>query len=248
MKTKHPLHKVILAYGVHLFTTSGLICALIATWFISQGAENNPNWLRWFSVFLMLCVFIDAIDGTMARKCEVKKYTPNIDGALLDNIIDYITFAFLPSYFVLVSHIIQNSALSIISAGAIIISASYQFCNTDAKIDGKDHYFVGFPSYWNIVVLYLLWWQLGEWANFYIILALSALSFVPLKWVYPSRTKRGLKITAPLMLAYSVAICYEIWFKFQQPDAWFMYLSYFVFAYYTLLSLYCNYADKKIAK
>ncbi len=244
-KQNFPLKKVALAYGVHLFTTIGLLFAIIATWCISQGVQKDPIWLQLFFVFMTLCVFIDAVDGTLARKFEVKKYTPYIDGGLLDNMIDYITFAFLPGYFILVSDVIASSFLSIISVAFIIVSASYQFCRTDAKILGSDHFFVGFPSYWNIVVAYLYWWHAADWISFLVIVSLSILSFIPIKWVYPSRTKKWLKITAPLMLVYSVTIFYEIIFNFATPDEWFMNFSYFIFAYYVLLSLYLNIPRKK---
>ncbi|PID63229.1 MAG: CDP-diacylglycerol O-phosphatidyltransferase [Gammaproteobacteria bacterium] len=248
MLKPRPYKKIALAYGVHLFTVMGLLLALIATWCISQGVHQDAGWIRLFFIFMMLCVFVDAVDGTMARKFEVKKYTPHIDGALLDNMIDYITFAFLPGYFILVSNVIENNFLSITAVSFIIVSASYQFCRTDAKIADDDHYFVGFPSYWNIVVAYLYWLELSEWTSFLVVFVLAVLSFVPLKWVYPSRTKFWLKLTAPLMLVYSVAIFYETLFHFEQPHQWFINLSYFVFAYYTLLSLYLNFRSNQAAK
>lgn len=231
------LFRIALAYSVHLFTASGLIFALLAMWSISIGNT------KMYFVYLTITVFIDALDGTLARKFEVKKYTPNIDGALLDNMIDYITFVFLPAYFVFASGIVENP-YAIIAGSLILIGSSYQFIQSNAKVDAEDHFFTGFPSYWNMLVLYLFWWQTGNITNFVIIVFLTLMIFVPIKYIYPSRTKAFMKFTASLMLVYSVSIFYEVLFRFENPHTWFMYFSAFVFIYYTLASFYLNFRPK----
>ncbi len=234
---------VIKAYLVHLFTASGMIFALLAVWCLTQDIKADPSWINYFFIFSLITIFIDAIDGTLARKFEVKKYAPEIDGSLMDNIIDYITFAFAPCLFILVTDIFHSQTLEFIASFLIIIAATYQFVQSNAKLEGLDHYFIGFPSYWNLLIIYLFWWQFGDFANFAIVLLLVVLSFVPLKWVYPSRTKTLLKITTPLMLIYALWSLYEIIFNLQTPHQSYLYYSYFIFAYYTLLSLYLSYRE-----
>src|SRR5205085_12097270 len=106
------------------------------------------------------------------------------DGALLDNIVYFFTYTLVPCFFLLFTNVLPEH-WRIVCVMAITFSSAYQFTQVDAKT--SDHFFKGFPSYWNIAVFYLFFWQMTPITNMSILLALAVLSFVPIKYVYPSR-------------------------------------------------------------
>lgn len=163
---------------IHAFTASGAFIGLLSLFAIYQGKLLDAFWL------MGATIMIDAVDGMCARRIKIKIAVPQIDGALLDNIVDFFTYTMVPSFFLLVVPIVP-SAWCFLCVIAITFSSAYQFTQVDAKT--SDHFFKGFPSYWNIAVFYLFFWQMDPWVNFVIILSLAVLSFVPIKYVYPSR-------------------------------------------------------------
>ncbi len=163
---------------VHMFTASGAFVGVLALVAISQQKLIVALWL------MSAAIVIDAVDGWFARIIQVKWVVPAIDGALLDNIVDFFNYTMVPSFFLLMTHLIPD-AWRYVCVAAIIFSSGYQFTQVDAKTE--DHFFKGFPSYWNIVVFYLFFWQMNTWVNLVILLVLAFLSFVPIKYVYPSR-------------------------------------------------------------
>lgn len=163
---------------IHAFTASGACVGLLALLAIYQHNLLLALWL------MGTAIFIDAVDGMFARKVRIKEVVPEIDGALLDNIVDFFTYTLVPCFFLLVTDLLPES-FRIICVMAITFSSAYQFTQVDAKT--TDHFFKGFPSYWNIAVFYLFFWQMSPVTNMLILLMLSILSFVPIKYVYPSR-------------------------------------------------------------
>src|SRR5207247_85413 len=129
-------------------------------------------------------ILIDAVDGMFARKVKIKEAVPEIDGALLDNIVDFFTYTLVPCFFLLVTNLLPEY-WRVLCVMVITFSSAYQFTQVDAKT--TDHFFKGFPSYWNIAVFYLFFGQMSEVTNMAILLFLAILSFVPIKYVYPSR-------------------------------------------------------------
>lgn len=167
-----------LAWAVHAFTASGAVVGIFAIDAIYNHNYLLAIWLMW------IAIGVDAVDGTLARKFHVKTFAPELDGALLDNIVDYINYVFVPACFILMSDLLPYG-LRCIGASVILLSSAYQFCQEDAKT--QDHFFKGFPSYWNIAVFYLFFSESNAWLNLLIILFLAAMVFVPIKYVYPSR-------------------------------------------------------------
>ncbi len=163
---------------VHLFTATGGILGLLAIYEIHQQNFIEAFW------YMAGTLVIDSADGFLARSIGVKDIIPQIDGALLDNIIDYVTFVIVPAFFLLVSDVVPVN-LSLFTASVIIIASAYQFSQSNAKTE--DNFFRGFPSYWNIVVFYLFVWELHPYINFSILILLAVSVFVPVKYVYPSR-------------------------------------------------------------
>jgi phosphatidylcholine synthase len=129
-------------------------------------------------------VIIDAVDGTIARRAQVKVYAPQINGELLDNLIDFLNYVVVPAVFLLVSDMLPLRT-DFIAASMIVFVSAFQFSQHDAKT--RDHFFKGFPSYWNIVVCYLFLARADGWFSFILITIFSLLSFVPIKYLYPSR-------------------------------------------------------------
>jgi phosphatidylcholine synthase len=166
------------AWFVHLFTASGAVFGLFALWAIHIENFIGAFWL------MGAALIIDGLDGLLARRFRAKEAAPKIDGELLDNMIDYFNYVLVPAFFLLVAGLLPWG-WSFVGAGVIVLASAYQFTQPQAKTD--DHFFKGFPSYWNIVVFYLFFWQLSPWANLFIILLLAVLVFVPIKYVYPSR-------------------------------------------------------------
>jgi phosphatidylcholine synthase len=172
------LPRRVAGWGVHLFTATGAVFALLTLHAIHQEQYILAFWL------MAVAVFVDAVDGTLARLVNIKVAVPEIDGALLDNILDYANYVLIPAFFLLESGLLPP-AWRWLGATVVVLSSAYQFTQHDAKT--KDHFFKGFPSYWNIVVFYLFFWQTRPLTNLIIILVLAVMVFVPIKYVYPSR-------------------------------------------------------------
>jgi phosphatidylcholine synthase len=165
---------------VHVYTASGVVLALLMVHWSYQGRVEAVLWL------FLAAMVIDGTDGFLARRFRVKAVTPNFDGALLDNIVDYITYAFAPMVLLWANGYLPDGAWGGVVAAIPLLASCYQFCRTDAKTD--DHFFLGFPSYWNVVAFYVVVLDLGVAVTTALLLVLSLLSFVPVKYLYPSRT------------------------------------------------------------
>jgi phosphatidylcholine synthase len=173
------------AYAVHLYTASGVALAFLAAAEIASPAPDAPT------VFLLFAgmVLIDASDGPLARRWQVKRHAPRVDGRKIDDIVDYLTYTFLPLLLVWrMGWLPEPAALWVLPA---LVASLFGFANTDAK-DESGGFFLGFPSYWNVVALYAgIWaWLYGPWVNAAILLALAALTFAPLGFLYPNRAPR----------------------------------------------------------
>jgi phosphatidylcholine synthase len=174
----HPMH-YLAAWGVHLFTATSACLGVFALSKIYQHEYIFALWL------MAVTVFIDAVDGSLARLVSVKKVLPNLDGALLDNIMDYLNYVITPCFFLLVKPDMIPSHYAVALISAITITSAYQFCQSDAKT--PDHFFKGFPCYWNIAVFYMFLFNTSMNTNALILAILCVLIFVPVKYVYPSR-------------------------------------------------------------
>jgi phosphatidylcholine synthase len=218
------------AWLVHLFTASGLVLAFLA------AASIFEHDYRAGFFFLALQVFVDAVDGVLARRARVAERIPWFDGAKLDDITDYLAYVFVPALFVWRALIVPDG-WELPVAAAMLLSSAYGFNRTDAKT--SDHFFTGFPSYWNIVAFYL--WIAGWSAevNAAILLALAVLVFVPIRYVYPSRTPAMMTLTNVLGAIWTVLLLVMLW---RHPDISSpLFLASHVFpAYYAGLSLWLN--------
>lgn len=169
----------IAAWSVHFFTAFGTICTLGALYAIQQ------NDIRVAFFWLSLAVVIDAMDGALARLVGVKEVLPVFDGAKLDDIVDYMTFVMVPVFLMLATGMLEGP-LGVLAASAAVLASAYRFCHVAAKTE--DHFFTGFPSYWNILAFYLYLFAIPATVSAVITLVLALLVFAPLKFIYPSRT------------------------------------------------------------
>ena len=184
-------------------------------------------------LWLFAAVLVDSTDGMFARAARVHERLPAFSGQKLDDIIDYLTFVFVPAIIVWQARIVAP-ALTVLVVAAMLLSSLYGFVSPDAKTE--DHFFTGFPSYWNIVVLYLLVLAMPPAINALILLVLSALVFVRIGYVYPTRTPTARTLTIVLGLLWS-AIMLVLILQLPTPQRSLAWLSLFFPVYYTGLSL-----------
>lgn len=219
-----------LAWSVHLYTASGALWGLLAILAIVEG-----NW-RWAFVWMCITVFIDAVDGTLARKFRVKDVVPTFDGELLDNIVDYFTYVLVPAVVIYWAEMVPEH-LMFITIAMITLSSAYQFCQIDAKSDGDNFYFKGFPSYWNLLAIYIFWLDMSQTTNFIIFLVCAILVFVPIKFIYPTRTKEYKRLTLTLNMFWGFAFLGLLALHPNQPG-WLLWGSLLYLLYYIVLSVY----------
>jgi phosphatidylcholine synthase len=198
------------ALMVHLLTASGAVWAMLA---MLQAVDQN-----WDGMFLWLVValFVDGIDGPLARRFDTKKNAPIFDGVLLDLIIDYLTYVFVPAYALFKSGLLPGWTGWV--AIIIIVFASAMYF-ADSRMKTKDNSFSGFPSCWNMVVLVLFAIRPDFWVSLALVTILAAAMFVPVKFVHPVRTDRWRAVTLPMALAW---VGFAGWAAFVafHPQSW----------------------------
>ena len=184
----------IAAWAVHGFTGSGAVLGFLAIIAIlNSDAVGAFLWLG-------LALLIDGLDGTLARKVNVSEQTPNIDGTILDSVIDYLNYVIIPSLMIYWFGMVP-SILEIILPAAIFLVSLYTFANLRMKTD--DYYFRGFPAVWNIVVLYFFVLGTNEYINVAVIIICLILTFVPIKFVHPLRVKELRNLTIFFTIIWS---------------------------------------------
>ena len=226
-----------MAWLAHLYTASGAATALAAVLALEAGD------LRATFLWLVLATIIDATDGVLARALHVKERLPWFDGGTLDNVVDYLTYVFVPALVVVKAGLVP-APLAIPLAAAMLIASGYGFSRADAKVATTDHFFTGFPSYWNIVVVYLVDWRLGTAANAVILAALVVLVFVPLRYVYPSRTVTWRTATIVLGAIWGVCLSIVIWRLPGGGGIW-SWLALVFPVYYVVLSLRLSAGERR---
>jgi len=220
----------ILPWIAHLYTATGAVIALLAT-----GTTFAHNFRAVF-IYFVAATFVDSTDGALARALKVKERLPHFDGAKLDDIIDYLMYVFIPALVVWQADLVP-SAFPI--CAAMVLSSAYGFSRNDAKVAAHDHFFTGFPSYWNIVVVYLYVMQLSKLTNAIILAVLAIFVFVPIRYVYPSRTVALKWPTLVLGTMWAVVFTWIIWRLPAVDGPWTM-ISLVFPVYYFALSLWLH--------
>lgn len=229
-----------LANGVHLFTATGAVwgfLTLVAIW------DGN---IRLSVVYILIAMFVDGFDGILARWLDVKKYAAWIDGGLMDNIIDFVTYVVVASLLLIKVPGLMPQGLEMAAALSILLTSAFQFSQAEAKTDNKSYFFKGFPSVWNFLVLYMMLLGMNPWINFVLLVICNILVFVPIKFLYPTRNTRLRKFTLGFTYLYGAL---GVWGLLQYPDVpeWVAPVSFLYVAYYAAMSFFPNLGTAKTA-
>ncbi|TIW18726.1 MAG: phosphatidylcholine/phosphatidylserine synthase [Mesorhizobium sp.] len=181
------------AFSVHLLTASGSFLA-----FLSLVAASEERWTAMFW-WLGLALFVDGIDGPIARKLEVKEILPTWSGEMLDNIIDYVTYVLIPA-FALYQRGFMGENLSFLSAAIIVVSSAIYYADTGMKT--KENFFKGFPVVWNMVVFTLFVIEPGQWVSFAVVVVAGILTFLPINFIHPVRVVRLRSLNLGMILLW----------------------------------------------
>jgi phosphatidylcholine synthase len=214
------------AWLVHLYTASGFVLAFLA----AQSAIDHDFRSAFF--YLAAQVFVDATDGVLARAVRVSERLPWFSGSKLDDLVDYLTYVFVPALIVWRGLLVVDPWTNLVP-WAMLLSSGYGFSHLKAKT--SDHFFTGFPSYWNIVVLYLWLLQLTPDTNAVILLGFAAMVFVPIRYIYPSRTPIVPLVTNLLGAVWGAMMLVALW-QYPQVSRTLLLVSLVYPVYYFALS------------
>jgi phosphatidylcholine synthase len=199
-----------LGWCVHGYTALGLvIAAMIAVLLVHGGGDA----FRWSFILMGIATIVDATDGTLARRVRIKEAVPQFDGRRLDDLTDFLTYTSLP--------LLLIWRAGILPAGQepwlifALLASAYGFCQVDVKTD--DGYFLGFPSLWNLVALYLYVLPIGSWAALAIVLILALLTFVPTRYLYPSSQPSRLNRVSTILGVLWTPLL--VWFAVRLPSS-----------------------------
>ena len=186
--------RTVAAWSVHFYTALGLPLMFLAASELLTNFNAVEKDASWFFVWIWIAVLVDSTDGFLARAVDVKAVLPEFSGRRLDDLVDFLSFAFLPALaFVVFDLFPPNWEMFAVIP---LMASGYGFCQEKAKTDDA---FVGFPSYWNVVCLYLYIFEVDPWINLGIVGFLAFMVFVPIHYLYPTRTR----LLRPLTLALS---------------------------------------------
>jgi len=198
------------ALSVHLFTATGAVFAMLA-----MLAAVDAKWDLMF-VWLVVAFFVDGVDGPLARRYHVKRYAPEFDGVLLDLIIDYLTYVFIPAFALFKSGLMDGWTGWV---AIILITFASALYFADTRMKTKDNSFSGFPGCWNMVVLVIFSLEPNFWISLTLVSALAVAMFVPLKFIHPVRTERWRGVSLPMALAWTFFAGWAAWVDFH-PESW----------------------------
>lgn len=198
------------AYLVHLLTASGAVWAMLALLEAARG-----DWPAMF-FWLVVAFAVDGIDGPLARKTEIKINAPRLDGVLLDLVIDYLTYVFIPAFALFQSGLLPGWTGWFAIIVITFMSAIYF---ADTRMKTTDYSFSGFPACWNMVVLVLFALKPGFVAILVLVVVLAAAMLMPIKFVHPFRTERWRMVTLPMAFAWTFFAGWAAWVDFH-PQSW----------------------------
>ncbi|NDW53983.1 phosphatidylcholine/phosphatidylserine synthase [Aliiroseovarius sp. PrR006] len=195
---------------VHLLTATGAVFAMLA-----MLAAVDEQWGLMF-LWLVVAFIVDGIDGPLARRYEVKVNAPQYDGVLMDLIIDYLTYVFIPAYALFKSGLMPGwtgwFAIIVITFASVVYFA-------DTRMKTKDNSFSGFPGCWNMVILVLFATEPNFWVMTALVTAIAIAMFLPLKFIHPVRTERWRPVSLPMALAWTGFAGWAAWVDFH-PESW----------------------------
>lgn len=212
------------AWLVHLYTASGGLLGMLALFAAAEGRIRDAF------VLLVFTTLIDATDGLLARRVRVSEVLPDFDGAMMDNVIDVLTFVWVPVFIVWKIELLSSPLWLMIP----ILAALYAYGQVNMKTD--DAFFLGFPSYWNVVALYIFWLQASEVVTILILLVPAILTFIPTRYLYPSKNQILWKTTWGLSAIWLAIVFYLL--SQDEPNQTLVWISFFYPIYYMAASFY----------
>ena len=221
---------MLLAWLVHLYTALGAAVAVFTLALLAGGRHREALAL------MGLALILDATDGTFARAAKVKELIPGVDGARLDDIVDYLNYVFVPCFLLLWADLLPAGHGWWIVCLPLLASA-YGFSQANAKT--PDHYFLGFPSYWNVVAFYCFVLELNPWFNGLVVVVLSVMVFVPIRYLYPSRNTLLQGLTITLGIIWGV-LCFVVVYLLPDAPYHLALASLFFPAYYLAVSFWSH--------
>ena len=198
------------ALSVHLLTATGAVFAMLA-----MLAAVDHKWDLMF-LWLVVAFAVDGIDGPLARRYDVKTHAGEFDGVLLDLIIDYLTYVFIPAFALFKSGLFEGWTGWFVIIVITFASAMYF---ADTRMKTKDNSFSGFPGCWNMVAIVVFALTPNFWVILVLVAALAVTMFFPLKFVHPVRTERWRWLTLPMALAWTFFAGWAAWVDFH-PESW----------------------------
>ena len=185
--------QIALAWCVHALTASGAALGTLALVALYQNRPERAG------ILMLAALAVDSVDGTFARRVRVAEVLPQVDGRRLDDVVDYLNYVVVPVVFM-----VWLGALPPLWAIAPVLASAYGFAQRDAKTD--DDFFLGWPSYWNVLALYLWRLEISPAVSSALVLGCTAAVFVPLKYVYPSKLRRFRTVTAVAGAVWTVVM------------------------------------------
>ena len=198
------------AFAVHVFTACGAACALLAL-----VAAVRADWPQMF-VWLGIALFIDSVDGTFARRLRIAQVLPRWSGDILDLVVDILNYVFVPAYALATSALLPDGA-AIPLGILVVVTGSLYFA--DRLMKTSDHYFRGFPALWNVAAFYLFLLRPGPWLASALILALAALTFVPIHVLHPMRLAQWRAVTAAALVFWAALAIFAV-ARHLHPGPW----------------------------
>jgi phosphatidylcholine synthase len=195
---------------VHLLTATGAVFAMLA-----MLAAVDQKWDLMF-LWLVVAFAVDGLDGPLARKYQVNKYAPQFDGVLLDLIIDYLTYVFIPAFALFKSGLLPGWTGWF---AIIVITFASAMYFADNRMKTKDNSFSGFPGCWNMLIIVLFAIEPNFWIIVALVTALAIAMFVPLKFIHPVRTERWRMLSLPVAFAWTFFAGWAAWVGFH-PQSW----------------------------
>lgn len=198
------------ALAVHLLTATGAVFAMLA-----MLAAVEAKWDMMF-LWLVVAFAVDGIDGPLARKYDVKQYAPQFDGVLLDLIIDYLTYVFIPAFALFKSGLLPGWTGWF---AIIVITFASAMYFADNRMKTRDNSFSGFPGCWNMLIIVIFAIEPNFWISLALVAALALAMFLPLKFIHPVRTERWRTLSLPTALAWTFFAGWAAWVGFH-PQSW----------------------------
>jgi phosphatidylcholine synthase len=208
----HPRLRKVLAWGVHFYTATGLI---LAAWMAVAILQGTAESFRLAFVLMIAATLVDATDGTFARLIRIKEVLPNFDGRKLDEVVDFQTYVTLPLLLIWRANLLPPGQEAWLVLP--LLAAAYGFCQVEAKT--HDGYFLGFPSYWNIVAFYLYVFQLPQPLALGLVVFLALMTFVPFRYLYATQPGRLNRLTNQLGGLWCLLLGWVLWLLPTDPPA-----------------------------